>query len=208
MNFHRIVGADDPLTADFWNLYEGSFPREERRSWDEQVRILSDPAYHCLAVTMPRDCGTERKADDKFETSHEFVGLFCFWLFPDICYLEHLAVHPARRSGGIGGRILQTWLERRAGPERLTVLEIDPPVTDVARRRRGFYERQGFVFNGGEKGLFMHPSFGSVPHYHPLCLMSFGRPMSEADRRVFDDAVLRRVLNYDGPPYQGEIETF
>ena len=32
--------------------------------------------------------------------------------------------------------------------------------------------------------------------------------MTEADRKVFDDAVLRRVLNYDGPPYQGEIETF
>ena len=84
-----------------------------------------------------------------------------------------------------------------------------PPVTEIARRRRGFYERSGFVFNGGERGLFMHPSFGRTPHYHPLCLMSLGRPMSEEDRRVFNDAVLRRVLKYAGPPYAGPaVQTF
>ncbi len=204
MEFYRITRPDDPALKDFWRMYECSFPSEERRSREGQDNIISDPAYHCLAA-MPSGGG---QPASEGENGRKPVGLFCFWMFPEICYLEHLAVHPDHRSGGIGGRILRTWLERY-GDARLTVLEIDPPVTEIARRRRGFYERSGFVFNGGERGLFMHPSFGRTPHYHPLCLMSLGRPMSEEDRRVFNDAVLRRVLKYAGPPYAGPaVQTF
>lgn len=202
MDFHRITRPDDPALGQFWHMYQCSFPPEERRAWEDQLAILSDPSYHCLAVM-------QSSGQDNGETAESVpVGLFCFWMFPEICYLEHLAVHPDRRSGGMGGKILQAWIERYSAPALPTVLEIDPPVTEIACRRKGFYERNGFVFNHGERGLFMHPSFGRTPHYHALCLMSLGRPMSEEDRRLFEDAVFRRVLKYDGPPYDGPLQVF
>lgn len=132
MEFYRITRPDDPALKDFWRMYECSFPPEERRSREGQDNIISDPAYHCLAA-MPSGGG---QPASEGENGRKPVGLFCFWMFPEICYLEHLAVHPDHRSGGIGGRILRTWLERY-GDARLTVLEIDPPVTEIARRRRG-----------------------------------------------------------------------
>ena len=210
MEFHRITCTDDPALGAFWHMYECSFPPEERRSREKQSAILSDSAYYCLAVMSPFAHGKPHDKENPAETGSTPapVGLFCFWRFPEICYLEHLAVHPDHRSGGIGGKILQAWIKRYGDLAGLTVLEIDPPVTDIALRRKGFYERNGFVFNGGKTGLFMHPSYTKTPRYHPLCLMSLGRPMNEEDRRVFDDVTLRRVLKYDGPPYDGPEQVF
>lgn len=210
MEFHRIMCADDPALGSFRHMYECSFPAEERRSREKQSGILSDSAYYCFTVMQPFSCGIphEKEASAEAESMHEPMGLLCFWMFPELCYLEHFAVHPDHRSCGTGGRILQTWIRRYGGLARLTVLEIDPPVTDIALRRKGFYERNGFVFNGGKTGLFMHPSYAETPHYHPLCLMSLGRPMNEEDRRVLDDVVLRRILKYSGPPYDGPVRVF
>ena len=46
-------------------------------------------------------------------------------------------------------------LEELGRDGKTVVLEIDPPVDEIARRRQGFYQRCGFAVN-------------PYPHVHPL----------------------------------------
>lgn len=73
------------------------------------------------------------------------------------------------------------------------ILEIDPPETDIARRRRHFYERAGFVANPQP---YVHPSYGDPQAPHRLVLMSFPAPLTNDEARDFADFVREHVLRY------------
>lgn len=69
-------------------------------------------------------------------------ALIASWDFDDFVFLEHFAVDPARRSGGIGGQMLDAML---AHCGKRACLEAELPETELAARRIGFYERHGFT---------------------------------------------------------------
>ena len=121
-----------------------------------------------------------------------FVGLVFWWLADEgYAYLEHLAVEPVLRGHNYGARILYD-LCRRAGR---VILEIDPPEDEISRRRRGFYERNGFVYNEYD---YIHPSYLRPPQPHRLMVMSYPEAISPAEFEAFRTFARGVAVEYTG----------
>ena len=86
MNIERMQPADFDAV---YRLLTQSFPATERRGAAGQRALFSDSAYRVDILRAP-DGGVQ--------------ALIASWDFDDFVFLEHFAVDPACRSGGIGGR--------------------------------------------------------------------------------------------------------
>ena len=160
MEFERITTPEHPLYAEAIGLYKTSFPPHEQRESASQEEILSHPAYHFTAVC---DGGA-------------FVGEALYWDIGGARYMEHLCVMPAMRNRRCGQKILE------ALRDKPLILEIDPPVDDISRRRRGFYERCGFVENPYSH---VHPPYHRGNKGHELVVMSRPGELSAAEYDCF-----------------------
>ena len=84
MNIERMQPADFDAV---YRLLTQSFPATERRGAAGQRALFSDSAYRVDILRAP-DGGVQ--------------ALIASWDFDDFVFLEHFAVDPACRSGGIG----------------------------------------------------------------------------------------------------------
>lgn len=125
----------------FYSLLEASLPPDEFRARDDQRRALVDPAF-CPYVLV--------------DAQEAVRGLVTVWDFDGFAFIEHLAVAPELRCGGLGSALLQDAFARR--PKRFC-LEVDPPETALARRRIAFYERNGLSLNADYP--YIQPSLGA-----------------------------------------------
>ena len=119
MNIERMQPADFDAV---YRLLTQSFPATERRGAAGQRALFSDSAY-CVDILRAPDGGVQ--------------ALIASWDFDDFVFLEHFAVDPACRSGGIGGQMLDAMLARCG---KRACLEAELPETELAARRIGFYE--------------------------------------------------------------------
>lgn len=175
MEWTAVSPADGSLWEKTWKLYEESFPVSERRTLADHLRAMSDSRFHCRIV---------RDAD-------EVWGLLFHWRWGRMVFIEHIAVNPSARGRGIGSRMLHGFLE--AHPDSQTVLEIDPPVDDVSRRRLEFYRRAGFCQTGFS---YVHPSYRLDGHPHPLVLLSHPEPIGRAGFERFKRRMFGEVMRY------------
>lgn len=93
----------------------------------------------------------------------EFVGEILHWDIGSAFYIEHFYVLPTMRNKHYGQKILNTY---QSTP---LILEIDPPVDEIAIRRKRFYERCGFVEN---PYVHVHPPYHHRNTGHELVIMS------------------------------------
>ncbi len=152
----RVSVEDTDSLAYIRAVYEYSFPEDERRDFDKVKELLKENGAFRLAL---------------IKNGEMPVGLFAYWQWPDLRYVEHFAVDRNCRGGGIGAEILRTFVEMADTP---VVLEVEHPDDEICSRRIRFYERQGFV---------LHPDFDYVqPPYDVtkkplhLYLMTYGVP--------------------------------
>ena len=120
----------DPFDHDLMNwvakIYNSSFPEEERRPFNHLVQLLKDSAFLQMYIIGCND---------------KNVGFITIWTFDTFIYIEHFAVHADHRNGGAGSFALDELA--RISP-RPIILEVEPPVSELQRRRVFFYERAGF----------------------------------------------------------------
>ena len=150
--------------ADFdqmFSLMERSFPEDERRDYNGQRELFAEPAYNLYAKRSPEDAALQA-----------FLAL---WELGDMVYIEHFAVDPDCRNGGLGGKILQKVIE---DTDMRICLEVEPPETEMAARRIGFYERNGFYYNDY---FYMQPPIAEGRNAIPLRLMTTGGPLDEEE---------------------------
>ena len=153
-----------------FSLYTISFPKEERRDFDEQQRILAQVEYH-FDLLLHRDT---------------LLGLVLYWEIGEWIFLEHLAVAPHLRNQGIGSAALTLLKEK--GKRKL--LEIEPPQDSLTRRRYGFYQRNGFQMNP------YHHIQAKYRHDDPdveLKILSYPRVLTEGEYQEFYDYLLRYI---------------
>ncbi len=178
MKFIDFHETNPDLREAVWELYEDSFPEHERRSRTAQSMAFGNSGSH----------GRIAIGDEG-----ELLALLFYWIEGDILYVEFLAVNPQMRGRNLGSRIVERLLELY--PDKLVILEIEPPEDEMTVRRLNFYRRLGFQPNDYE---YTHPSYhtGEKAHPHPLTIMSHGRTLSqnEFDRfKAFIDGV---ILSY------------
>ena len=162
LSVHRVASMADPMFAAFHELYYAAFPDYQRREHADKAATFRQPAY-CL---------------DAWSADGEFAAFMSWWNFPDMRYVEHLAVDQAKRSLGIGQKMLEAWLPMAETP---AVLEIDPVVDELTSRRLAFYQRVGFVENNIKHTV---PSLIERSVATPGELLTWPRPFSpeEYDR--------------------------
>lgn len=135
-------------------IYIESFPPEERREWSDIVCKAEDE-NHPLTFNVVRRNG-------------KGVGFITAWSLPEVTYVEHFAINPAERGGGIGSKAIAALVTKS---DRPVVLEVElPSVGEDARRRIEFYKRCGFVAH--EAFEYVQPPYAPGLSEVPLMLMT------------------------------------
>lgn len=155
-----------------YDIMERSFPEDEYRPYEEQRALLLRPEYGIYVVDG--------------QQAGEIKAFIALWEFEDFVFIEHFAVNPAYRNGGIGASVLGAL---RGMTRKQICLEVELPECGMARRRIGFYERNGFVLN---EYPYTQPPISSGKKEVPLRIMTSGEGV---DRDRFEH--IRRVLYRD-----------
>jgi len=172
----KFKKLNSPLDSDWsraMELYQNAFPHKERRSIEDHIRALKDPRFSSNTIYF----------------KDKFAGIFFFWTFDEFSYGEFLAIEPTMRSHNIGSQLINSWAERCGR----IFLEIEPPTDEMAIRRKGFYERNGFVAN---PQLYVHPSFCRPFEPHQLIIMSCPTALSTQEFERMLEYIKAPVLTY------------
>ncbi|MDR2979981.1 MAG: GNAT family N-acetyltransferase [Bacteroidales bacterium] len=167
-NYQKLVAED---FDSFFELMEKVFPPVERRSKEDASQIFTTvPCYHAMGL----------KKDGKV------TAFIAYWLFEDICFVDHLAVDDSLRGQGIGSEIMRYLVENTAST---VVLEVEPPEDEISRKRIRFYEKIGFHLNTFS---YIQPSMQPGQPEIPLMIMSYPHGLdlpkfNAARKRIFDN---------------------
>ena len=115
------------LFTQFWNLMTFSFPEVERRDCEGFAFICKNDAF-----AIKSNLGNN--SDLEYFITH--------WELKNFIYIEHFAISHHLRGKGMGSSILKDFIKKNKRP---IVLEVEPPVDSISRRRIQFYERLGFT---------------------------------------------------------------
>ncbi|MGM9601481.1 MAG: GNAT family N-acetyltransferase [Faecousia sp.] len=149
-------------------LYLGAFPREERR--DKEKMLVKSPAFRPGVVTE----------------NGEFCGILFYWEGEDFLFLEHFAMAPYLRNKGLGAKALEKLKEQG----KKIVLEIELPASDLTRRRKGFYERNGFLENPWHH---VQAKYRLEDEDLPLMLLSYPEMLTEEAWQGFEEFLRENV---------------
>lgn len=176
MEILAIKSASDPQFEKFWEVYEYSFPKHEKRTRENQIKVIENGS-----------CDV-----DAFLVDGEFVGFLIYWEFSTFIYAEHFALAKEVRSKGYGSEILSTFIKLHS--DKIVVLDIDPIVNEITERRRNFYLRLGFKQN---PYYHIHPSYESVDgEKFELILMTHSRELTAEEFAQFKDALYNKIITY------------
>ncbi len=149
----RIENSSDTLLDKVEKTYNASFPEAERRAFS-LVRELVDIEQRFSVFTLMKD--------------GEYVGFITAWSFAGFTYIEHFAINPSARNGGVGGQAMRAFMASCGSP---IVLEVEIPADEMSVRRIGFYERLGYTL---DSHTYFQPPYRKDEPPLEMRLMSYG----------------------------------
>lgn len=147
-----------------YEILQEAFPLDERRPYDEQKALLSDPQYSIYV--LPNTENREIKA---------FVSVY---QFKEFAYIEHFATNSEYRNQGLGSLLLNELSDLLRCK---MCLEVELPETELAKRRIDFYKRNGFYVNAF---AYTQPPISRGKKSIPLIIMTTG---GRASKREFEE---------------------
>lgn len=159
-------------------IMEASFPVSEIRTYSGQRALLANPNYHLY---------TDKDAENRT------LAFMAAWEFPELRFVEHIAVNPDIRGGGIGKKLMNRYISRSDKP---VVLEVEPPEGEMEQRRIGFYERLGFYLNPYP---YVQPPLRAGQADLPLRIMTYPRPATLKEFQRFRDILYTEVYQITVP---------
>jgi len=157
----------------FYDLLEKSFPPDERRNFIKQKQLLDNDKYTVYA---------------RFENDN-LLGFLSTWKLGSISYIEHFAVSPDFRNRGLGGKMLQETIGL-VGSDLF--LEVEPPESDITKRRIAFYERNGFVLNDFP---YVQPAYENGRRPLNLMIMTYKKPVTQSEFEATKKVLYKEVYN-------------
>lgn len=180
-NFNAPLRLQNVREQDFDLVYaimEEAFPYDERRTYEEQKQLFSDPRYQIYGLL-----------DDSNGVLKAFISFY--WL-DGFVFAEHFATSSEYRNQGLGGQILQSLIETLK--ERIC-LEVELPENEFSKRRIAFYQRNGFSLN---EYPYKQPPISAGRAEIPLLLMTTGGTLTEGEFLQMRDTLYREIYHLDG----------
>ena len=172
IDIRRIQDAETDEYMLMEKLLTSAFPEEEYRDLQEMRTLTkSKKVFH----------------NNLIYDGDTFVGLITYWDFGSFYYVEHFATLPEMRNRGYGRAILEKVKDVLRRP---IVLEVEYPTEEMAKRRIGFYERQGFKL---WKHEYMQPPYRPGSECLPLLLMAHGDLDEGKDFKKIEKTIHREV---------------
>lgn len=162
-----LSSESSPHFSDALELYSLSFPPHEQRSIKNLIATLSHPDFRFTLF---------------LNSDNLLVGMLNTWHTSGFTYVEHFAVSPNYRNGGIGQHLLN---QLTTNNNRQIILEIDPLEDEISRRRFNFYKRNGFVSN--EEYDYIHPPYKKGDFPYALLVMSYKNKLSAGEYKLFEN---------------------
>lgn len=159
-----------------FSILTDSFPADEYRDYEKQQKLIENERFSVYV----------------FADKDSIVAFISAWEFDNLFFIEHFAVSESVRNQGIGTALLRnvcTLIKKEI------CLEVELPETEKARRRIGFYERNGFVLNNYD---YEQPAYSEDKSAVPLLIMTYGKSISETRFREIEKILYRYVYEKDG----------
>lgn len=147
---------------------EKNFIPDERRDYNPSKALLELREYDVYHIIK----------DDKK------VGFVTVWHLEEFAFVEHFVIYEKERCLGYGSQALSLIIKEF--PK--IVLEAEPPVNELCKRRLAFYERNGFYQNDYP---YIQPSYRENGNEVSLILMSYPEPLADCDDTVSE--IYKRV---------------
>ena len=171
MLLERVINPSHPIYFKALKLYQISFPCHEQREEFSQEKILLDSEYH-FCLIYEKDI---------------FIGLILYWETEHFIYIEHFCILPEMRNKQYGQKTLTLLKERH----KTLILEVDPPIDNISKRRKGFYERCGFIENSFSH---IHPPYHKGNEGHNLMIMTCPKRISQDVFDIFTQYLKNKVM--------------
>lgn len=169
----ELLKLDEKDFKKIYALMEHSFPMEEVRPRENAQAQLGDPNYTIWI--------SKNEAAD-------ILGFIAAWDLGSNIFVEHFAVDPAIREGGVGSRMMAAFLFRALKP---VVIEVEDEKTEINERRIGFYQRLGFHLS--EYGYHQPVMRGDVTKKIPLKIMTYPKPLTKTGFENFRIQVFTQI---------------
>ena len=158
-----------------YDIMEESFPLDERREREEQRDLLLKKEYEIIVAC-------EGDTD-------EIVSFIALWRLDNFTFIEHFATAEDHRGRGVGGALLDYVIERFGST---VCLEVEPPESEIQKRRIEMYGRHGFFLN--EYPYIQPPiSCGRTPV--PLMIMTTGGKIDAGAFESIKERIYDKVYN-------------
>jgi len=163
LQIRKLESTQDSGFDIAWNLYNESFPCNERRSIVAQKEILKNPIYQFNLIYH----------------NNTFVGFVLWWQFSKLLYIEHFAITPNLRGQGYGSLILSQFIKNRSNT---IILEVEPPLSNISKKRIHFYATLDFKLS---KEDYMQPALNKNTQAIQLMLMSYPQILTKNQIKYF-----------------------
>ena len=167
-------------TKDFKQIYkimEDSFPLCEFRTELGQLSLFENENYRVLGV----------------RESERIIAIAAIWDLDGYIFIEHLATASDKRNGGLGARMLN---EIISSSNKRVILEVEPPVDELTKRRVGFYERNSMHINPYP---YIQPSLSEGRDPVPLCIMTSHSGVGEDEYQRIKHLLYKYVYKVEQP---------
>jgi GNAT superfamily N-acetyltransferase len=123
----QFIHAKEGEYPEIYSAMQQNFCLDEIRDYSDFLSALRNVNYNVYHIVN----------DDIH------VGFIGVWNLTDCAFVEHFVVYEQYRNRGLGGAAIEQFGKMRSG----IILESEPPVTNIQRRRIAFYERHNFKIN-------------------------------------------------------------
>ena len=159
---------------EIYKILEQSFEPFLHRGYKRQKELLKNEKYNII----------------KYEEDGELIGFLTYWeINKNLYFVEHFAVNPQKRGGGIGKKIFNEFLKLDGDK----ILEVEPPHTENDKRRIKLYESLGLIFHEDE---YYQPPYNLNDEKTRLHIMC-SKKLDEKDFDKFIRDIYKNVYNVE-----------
>ena len=152
---------------------EQSFPEDERRTYEKQKALLDDRQFTTYV----------------YKEKNSIISFITAWDFEKFSYIEHFAVNSNFRNKGLGAKMLAEIVPEL---KEIICLEAELPENEIAVRRIGFYQRNGFFTNNYP---YVQPPYSEGKNPVELLIMTYGRKINEKEFQNIKKELYKKVYN-------------